>query len=200
MHIRLYVPPFVQLQIKEYIKAPRLWPLWMEFAGDRWIHAQRASNAENVSIWWRHYVLYLPRWGSRRRKRMPLSANQAIQSRVNYIMCWKGRDFWPELMENSATPVYLVQEEHILRFIVFMEKEVSYEAVSDEGDCSQRDDVIKWTHFQVICPIWGSSSHRWIILTRTVMRSFDVFFDLRLKKRLSKQSRRRSMETPSLSV
>ena len=37
------------------IKAPRHWPLWGEFTGDRWIPAQRASNTENVSIWWRHH-------------------------------------------------------------------------------------------------------------------------------------------------
>ena len=27
----------VQVQIKENIKAPRHWPLWGEFLGDRWI-------------------------------------------------------------------------------------------------------------------------------------------------------------------
>ena len=37
---------FIQTQIKENIKAPRHWPLWGEIA----------SNAENVSIWWRHHV------------------------------------------------------------------------------------------------------------------------------------------------
>ena len=40
--------------IKENIKAPRHWPLWGEFTGDWWFPAQRASKAENVSIWWRH--------------------------------------------------------------------------------------------------------------------------------------------------
>ena len=39
---------------KENIKALRHWPLWGEFTGDRWIPAQRVSNVENVSIWWRH--------------------------------------------------------------------------------------------------------------------------------------------------
>ena len=39
-------------------KAPRHWPLCGEFTGHRWIPAQRASNPENVSIWWRHHVLY----------------------------------------------------------------------------------------------------------------------------------------------
>ena len=34
---------------------------------------------------------------------------------------------------------------------------------------------------------------------RPVMRGFDVFFDLRLKKRLGKQSRRRWFQTPSRS-
>ena len=28
---------FIQAQLKENIKAPRLWPLWGEFTGDRWI-------------------------------------------------------------------------------------------------------------------------------------------------------------------
>ena len=43
------------------INAPRHWPLWGEFAGE--FLAQMASNAENVSFWWRHrdmYCIYLP--------------------------------------------------------------------------------------------------------------------------------------------
>ena len=47
---RLFSELFVSAHIKDNIKAPRHWPLWGEFAGDRWM----ASNAENVSIWWRH--------------------------------------------------------------------------------------------------------------------------------------------------
>ena len=41
----------IRAQIKENIKAPRHWPLCGEFTGT-------ASNAENVSIWWRHHVLW----------------------------------------------------------------------------------------------------------------------------------------------
>ena len=33
----LSIQPFVQAQVKENIKAPRHWPLWGEFTGDRWI-------------------------------------------------------------------------------------------------------------------------------------------------------------------
>ena len=50
---RLFTQLFVLTQIKENIKAPRHWPLWAEFTGDRWIPAQKTSKAENVSIWWR---------------------------------------------------------------------------------------------------------------------------------------------------
>ena len=46
----LFTQPFVQMQIKENIKAPRHWHLCGEFTGDGEFPAQRASNAENVSI------------------------------------------------------------------------------------------------------------------------------------------------------
>ena len=39
------------------IKAPRQWPLCGEFTGTGEFPAQMASNAENVSIWWRHHVI-----------------------------------------------------------------------------------------------------------------------------------------------
>ena len=47
-----FAQPVDQAQIKENIIAPRDWPSWREFAGH--FPSQRASNAENVSIWWRH--------------------------------------------------------------------------------------------------------------------------------------------------
>ena len=50
----------VQTQIKENIRAPRHWPLSREFTGDREFLAQRTSNAENVSIWWRHNEIFMP--------------------------------------------------------------------------------------------------------------------------------------------
>ena len=51
------------------------------------------------------------------------------------------------------------------------------------------DDIIKWKHFPHYWPfVWGIHGHRWIPPKRPVTWSFDVFFDLRLNKRLSKQS------------
>ena len=52
---RLFTQPFIQMQIKENIKASRHWPLCGEFTGTGEFPAQRASNAENISIWWRHH-------------------------------------------------------------------------------------------------------------------------------------------------
>ena len=52
---RLITQRFIQGQIERNIKAPRHWPLWGEFTGDRCIPRRKASNAENVSIWWRHH-------------------------------------------------------------------------------------------------------------------------------------------------
>ena len=55
--------PFIQTQIKENIKARRHWPLCGEFTGTGEFPAQRASYAENVSIWWRHHAsLISTRW------------------------------------------------------------------------------------------------------------------------------------------
>ena len=51
------------------------------------------------------------------------------------------------------------------------------------------DDVIKWKHFALYWPFCAGNSPVTGELTsqRPVTRSFDVFFDLRLNKRLSKQ-------------
>ena len=56
---RLFTQLFIQVQIKENIKASRHWPLCGEFAGTGEFPAQRASNAENGPIWWRHYEVRL---------------------------------------------------------------------------------------------------------------------------------------------
>ena len=55
------------------------------------------------------------------------------------------------------------------------------------------DDVIKWKYFPCYWPfvLTGEFPSQ-----RSVTRSFDVFFDLCLKKRLSTQSRRWGFDTP----
>ena len=58
------------------------------------------------------------------------------------------------------------------------------------------DDVIKWTHFPRYC-LFERGIHR---SPASVKRSFGVFFDLRLDKRLCKQERRRWFGTPTRSL
>ena len=56
-NLMIITQPFIQAQIKENSKALRHWRLQGEFTGDRWIpRTKKASNAENISIWWRHNV------------------------------------------------------------------------------------------------------------------------------------------------
>ena len=43
---------------QRHLKAPRHWPLCGESTGDCCIARQRASNAENVSIWRRHHATH----------------------------------------------------------------------------------------------------------------------------------------------
>ena len=53
--------------------------------------------------------------------------------------------------------------------------------------------------FRVTGPLWGEScGPRWIPLIKANGTGFDVFFDLRLNKQFSKQSRRQWFETRSL--
>ena len=58
------------------------------------------------------------------------------------------------------------------------------------------DDVIKWklALWAGVSPVTGE-----FLSQKSVTRSFDVFFDLRLNERLSKPSRCRWYETPSRS-
>ena len=63
------------MQIKENIKAPPHWPL----CG---FPAQMASNAENVSIWWRHHVkMYFA-------KRRPFCSGLNVSTSVTLLSHW----------------------------------------------------------------------------------------------------------------
>ena len=59
-------------------------------------------------------------------------------------------------------------------------------------DCSDtvcHDDVIKWKKIPRYGHLFGEfTGPRWIPRTKPVTRNFDVFFHLRLNKRLSKHS------------
>ena len=69
-------------------------------------------------------------------------------------------------------------------------------------DGELHDDVIKWKSFPRYWPFISRdcTGHGEFPTHRPVTRSFDVFFDPRLNKRLSKQLWRRWFETPSRSL
>ena len=62
------------------------------------------------------------------------------------------------------------------------------------------DYVSKWKHFPCDWPFVRGIVTDGFPSQRPVTRSFDVYFDLRLNKRLSKQIRRRWCETPSYTL
>ena len=63
------------------------------------------------------------------------------------------------------------------------------------------DDVPKMDFFRVTGPLWGESPvNGGFPSQRPVTRGFDIFFDLRLTKRVGKQPRRRWFETQSRSL
>ena len=66
---------FVQAQIKEDIKAPRHWPLCGVSPVTGEFPAQKASNAENVSIWWRHHEIPIVGHGL---QRLPYVADMQV--------------------------------------------------------------------------------------------------------------------------
>ena len=63
------------------------------------------------------------------------------------------------------------------------------------------EDATKWKNFPRYWPfVRETTGQRWNPLTKTVNAELYILFDLRLTKRLSKQSRRRLFETQSSSL
>ena len=92
---------------------------------------------------------------------------------------------------------------HIYPNIICEGKDLGAAMVSCFMHClSRHDDVIKWKHFPRYWP-FARGIHRSsgkFPAQRPVTRSFDVFFDFRLNKRLSKQSLGWWSETPPRSL
>ena len=118
--------------------------------------AQMASNAENVSIWWRHHVV----------ASVPFI-------NINDTHFCKGNDLWGHSLDICAT------------------------LKSRSNTRKDHDDVIKWKHFPCYWPfVRGVHRSPVLPLTNASDGAFDVFYDMRLNKRLSKQSWGWWFETP----
>ena len=92
---RLFTQPFIQTQIKENTKAPRHWPLCGEFTGTGEFPAQRASYAENASIWWRHheqnavYIFILIFWVSQMISRVTWERYEPTKKAITHVISVK---------------------------------------------------------------------------------------------------------------
>ena len=131
--------------------------------------AQGASNAENVSIWWRHHVLNTCR----------------IQIRQ-----WTHKTYTSPPSANRGM------------YFVIMKKHVLHEC---PNPCLVTD-ILWWRYQKETCPASLALCAGNSLVTgefpsqRPMARIFDICFDLRLNKRLSKQSKRRWFETPTRSL
>ena len=65
----MFTQPFIRVQIKGNIKAPRHWPLWGEFTGDKWPVTRKMFPFDDVIIRiiipnnhsiWRAVIIVLP--------------------------------------------------------------------------------------------------------------------------------------------
>ena len=123
---------------------------------------------------WLYMRLIVFRWSAR--LKLDIFFSNAIRLGLN---------FWDFVWQTEVSLVLLMS----LSIIDFPRKKNYY-----YSSCRFRnhDDVIKWKHFP---RYW--SFVRGFPSQRPATRTFDVFFDLCLNKRLSKQSRRRWFETAS---
>ena len=125
-----------------------------------------------------------PRW--RHSPRVEGRGMRALPNWWEFILFIKthfyGRALTSHFMEEQTSPTSL--------FPVFMMTSSNGNMFRVTGFCAGNSPVTAGNS-----PVTGEFP-----LHRPVTRSFDVFFDLRLNKRLSKQSRRRWVETPSRSL
>ena len=124
--------------------------------------SQRTSNTEDVSIWWRHYVIVLRLFYIFQLLRSWGSTHEYWTLRLAWLLCWittfsgAAGTWWRHQMETFSALLAL---------------------------CAGNSPVTGAFHSP-----------------RPVTQSFDVFFDLCLNKRLSKQSWGWRFETPSRSL
>ena len=86
---------------QENMKAPRHWPLWREFTGDRWIPRTRGRYSENVSIWRHRYVRGTNTICGVWNKLCTINPNETYSSPYSFSLvfscCARDNDWWRQL-------------------------------------------------------------------------------------------------------
>ena len=153
--------------------------------GDRWIPLTKASDAE---LWFSLICAWINGWAIDR------DASELICHRAHYDVTGR-KPYILILIDLDILSSYLN--------LMKVDERIYIQGLNIGGS---HDDVIKWKHFPRYWP-FVRGIHRSPVnsppipgefpIQRPVTRSFDVFFDLRLNKRLSKQSRGWWIETLS---
>ena len=113
---------------------------------------------------------------------MPAKRYYQMERRVTCPLLWN-KHMRITLKFPRYTNTYIFLTVHVYRQCIHLHEE-------------SHDDVIKWKHFLRYWP-FVREIHWWFPSQRPATRTFDIFFDLRLNKRLSEQSKRWLFETPS---
>ena len=80
---RMFSQHFFSGYHQRNIMGPQYWPLWRKSTSDRWIPPQRtSSNAESVSISWRHHVYLIYFQAALLQTSIPAWINNYMTSRV----------------------------------------------------------------------------------------------------------------------
>ena len=109
------------------------------------------------------------------------------------------------MINYTSTNEIITKKNHITEWKHFLNHWPFVRGIYRGGGVMAHDDVIIWKHFPALALLWlafcagNSPVTGEFPAQRPVMRSFHVFFDLLLNKRLSKQSWGWWFETPSRS-
>ena len=170
---------------KKNIKAPRHWPLWGEFTGTGEFPAQRASNVENVSIWWRHHGMLLYHRGCVMND-FPIHGNMGSRALLRLIMSHRANKRRLVCVSVLLYNWISLQHDSIQRFVphstamaVAVHDQVRWK-IRVRFRIWTRESNAWWRHqmepFSTV-PMWGESTGH--LSQRPVTRSFDLFISLR---------------------
>ena len=108
-------------------------------------HTPRASNAENVSICWRHHDLIK-------------YAHTPIVFYFVVVILW-------DLSQSCYFIAHIAEDFFVCTLWLPQWNEWQNRLIPKH--IFAHDDVIEWKHFRVTGPLWGkSTNHRWILLTK----------------------------------
>ena len=136
------------MQIKENIKAPRHWPLCREFTGTGEFPAQMASNAENVSIWWRHHESTI-------RSYPAYSARRCVLMSPPYKTGLKKLPMSPPYKAELKLPFVYLNGTYIVQLLYqwYFDLGRSYHVVLSGGKSTK--SYVSWCLVTNVCLVWS---------------------------------------------